>query len=561
MPDAGSWAPRGFRSVRVRLTLTAVVATAVAVTAAGWMLVRSVEDTQTARVRDAAEDVLDRVVDELGDGTPPLDAVMAATSASAADEEALARAPAFIQIVDEEGRTLSVGPVLPAGDATMGVRIEGSDQAVGGQSASQPADPPAGSGGTTDATAAPGTPPPSTAPQGTGSWSSQADPPDEDVLARRTTLVAANNVFAFEPQRLSRTVATPSGELTVYAAAPVDEVQENLEAVRRALWVGVPLLVAAVAAVAWHLVGRALRPVEAIRAEVAAIGGTTIHRRVPTPGTDDEIGRLARTMNAMLDRLEAASTRQRQFVSDASHELRSPVTAIRTDVEVALREGAGADWPAVGAAVLAEEARLERLLDDLLTLAADEERGAPRADERVDVGDLVADVAARPRRVPVRWAGRNGDAGPAAGNGAHRASPDPAPDRLAVAGRPDDLARLLTNLVDNAARHAAGAVDLRVDLARSPSGSPVVHLVVDDDGPGIPAADRRRVFDRFTRLDDGRARHRGGAGLGLAVVRSIAVGHRGRVWVGDSPAGGARFVVELPVAPASPSVADGATHL
>ena len=225
-------------------------------------------------------------------------------------------------------------------------------------------------------------------------------------------------------------------------------------------------------------------------------------------------------------------------MSDASHELRSPVAAIRTDVEVALREGDRADWSAVGTAVLAEEARLERLLDDLLTLAsADESGGAPRPDERVDVDDLVADVAARPRRVPVRWARRVGAT-------EH--------DELTVAGRGDDLARMLTNLVDNAARHADGGVDVGVDLASSPSGTNVVHLVVDDDGPGIPGADRRRVFDRFTRLDDGRARDGGGAGLGLAVVRSIAMSHRGRVWVDDAPGGGARVVVELPLAPAGP---------
>jgi two-component system, OmpR family, sensor kinase len=537
-------APRGLRSVRVRLTLAAVVATAVAVTSAGWLLVRSVEDTQTARVRNAAEDMLDQVVEQLEDGTPARDAVMSATSATAAETDVLAGVPAFIQIVDEDGNTLSVGPVLPAGaGSNMGVRIEGSDLTVVGQGTSPPPDAQVGSGATRGTTEAPGTPPPSADAQ--GPFTTQTDPSDEEALARRTTLVAANSVFSFEPQRLSRTVDTPSGELTVYAAAPVDELQENLEAVRQALWVGGPLLVAAVAAVAWYLVGRALRPVEAIRSEVAAIGGATIHRRVPLPETDDEIGRLAHTMNAMLDRLEAASTRQRQFVSDASHELRSPVAAIRTDVEVALREGERADWAAVGSAVLAEEERLERLLDDLLTLAAaDEAAGAARrADERVEVRDLVADVAARPRRVPVRWDGVD-DTGTAASDG------DPTtPDPLVVAGRPDALARLLTNLVDNAARHAATAVDVHVDVAASPTGTPVVHLAIDDDGPGIPVADRRRIFDRFTRLDDGRARDRGGAGLGLAVVRSIAVGHRGRVWVGESPAGGARFVVELPVAP------------
>ncbi len=524
--------------MRVRLTLAAVVATAVAVTGAGWLLVRSVEDTQTARVRDEAEDMLDDVVAELEDGTPAPEAVASAMDAAVGGNPAIAGIPAFVQIVDEDGRTLSVGPQIPGGGGTLALSIEGSGQASAG--------PGAGSA----------TPGPRTQPLD----------PDDAAALDRTTLIAANRVFSFEPETLSRTVSTPSGDLTVYAAAPVDEVQENLEAVRRGLWVGVPLLVAAVAAVAWHLVGRALRPVEAIRAEVAAIGGTTIHRRVPTPGTDDEIGRLAHTMNAMLDRLEAASTRQRQFVSDASHELRSPVAAIRTDVEVALREGERADWPTVGAAVLAEEVRLERLLDDLLTLAAaDEEAGtgaAGRADERIDVGDLVADVAARPRRVPVRWerAPDHADhvdridegAGPdATGAGAPSSAPA-APGGPVVSGRPDALSRLLTNLVDNAARHATTAVDVRVDVASSPTGTPVVHLAIDDDGPGIPAADRQRIFERFTRLDDGRARARGGAGLGLAVVRSVAVGHRGRVWVGDSPTGGARFVVELPAAPAAP---------
>jgi signal transduction histidine kinase len=546
--------------VRVRLTLAAVVATALAVTAAGWLLVRSVEDTQTARVRDAAEDRLDQVVAALEDGTPPLEAVHIAMSADVGGDPSIGGTPAFIQIEDEGGAILGVGPAFPAGSGEMALRIEGSQSSldgsaeIGGQLPGTQADP--------DGSTASGS-----ASDGPGPFTTPLDP-DEDAAARarRTTLVAANTVFSFEPERLSRTVSTPSGELTVYAAAPVDVVQENLEAVRQGLWVGVPLLVAAVAAVAWHLVGRALRPVEAMRAEVAAIGGGTIHRRVPTPQTDDEIGRLAHTMNAMLDRLEAASTRQRQFVSDASHELRSPVAAIRTDVEVALREGDRADWAAVGAAVLAEEERLERLLDDLLTLAAADEDGgtkaAARPDERIDVGDLVADVAARPRRVPVRWA-RAGDstgngagatvppAGGASAPGTGGATPA-APDGLVVAGRPDTLSRLLTNLVDNAARHASTAVDVRVEVASSPTGSPVAHLLVDDDGPGIPAADRQRVFDRFTRLDDGRARQRGGAGLGLAVVRSIAVGHRGRVWIDDSPTGGARFVVELPVAPASP---------
>jgi signal transduction histidine kinase len=247
-----------------------------------------------------------------------------------------------------------------------------------------------------------------------------------------------------------------------------------------------------------------------------------MHRRVPEPPTDDEIGRLARTMNAMLGRLQGAALRQRQFVSDASHELRSPVAAIRTDVEVALREGPAADWPAVGRAVLAEEDRLERLLSDLLVLAAGEE-GGPVGAAPVDLAALATAEAARARRVPVEVA---------------------APATAArAAGSPDALRRALSHLVDNAARHARSRVVVTVAPGR---------LVVDDDGPGIADDDRERVFERFTRLDDARARDQGGAGLGLAVVRSIAARHGGTARVDASPLGGARLVVELP-----PAGADG----
>ena len=322
-------------------------------------------------------------------------------------------------------------------------------------------------------------------------------------------------------EEVTRSVGTPRGRLTVVAGAPVDEVQRSLDAVRRSLVLGLPALVAAVAALAWLMVGRALRPVESIRREVEAITGSSMHRRVPEPGSDDEIGRLARTMNAMLGRLQGAAIRQRQFVSDASHELRSPVAAIRTDVEVALREGGGADWPAVGRAVLVEEDRLERLLADLLLLAADDE-GGRSADGPVDLGAVATAEAERGRRVPVT------------------VTVDGAPPP--VAGSADALGRAVANLVDNAARHAR--TEVRVAVRSRDAG---VRLVVDDDGPGIPAADRERVFQRFARLDDGRARDAGGAGLGLAVVRSIVARHGGRVRAEGAPLGGARLVVDLPV--------------
>ncbi|MGH9260877.1 MAG: HAMP domain-containing sensor histidine kinase, partial [Acidimicrobiales bacterium] len=280
-------------------------------------------------------------------------------------------------------------------------------------------------------------------------------------------------------------------------------------------------------AIAWVLVGRALRPVDAIRAEVDEITGSTMHRRVPEPPAGDEVGRLARTMNAMLSRLDTSATRQRQFVSDASHELRSPVAAIRTGLEVARRKPDRANWPAVADAALAEEARLEALLDDLLLLAAQDENGATAIHPKpVNLTALTAAEAQRPRRVPVdvvHW---------------------PADDQaIEIAGAADQLARAVSNLVDNAARYATSVVQITLS-----SDQDTVRLIVDDDGPGIPPGDRARVFERFTRLDGGRARHQGGSGLGLAVVRSIITRHHGHIRVDDSPLGGARLVAEFPAA-------------
>jgi signal transduction histidine kinase len=230
-------------------------------------------------------------------------------------------------------------------------------------------------------------------------------------------------------------------------------------------------------------------------------------------------------MNAMLGRLDTSATRQRQFVSDASHELRSPVAAIRTGLEVARRRSDRANWPAVADAALAEEARLEALLDDLLLLAAQDENGAtaPRP-TAVNLTALTVAEAERPHRVPVdvvHW-------------------PDDV-KALVVTGDADQLARAVSNLVDNATRYATSRVQITLS-----SDHDTVCVAVEDDGPGIRPGDRERVFERFTRLDDSRARHQGGSGLGLAVVRSIVTRHHGQIRVDDSPLGGARFVAEFP---------------
>ena len=250
-----------------------------------------------------------------------------------------------------------------------------------------------------------------------------------------------------------------------------------------------------------------------------------MHRRVPVPNTDDEVARLARTMNGMLDRLERASSRQRAFVSDASHELRSPVSTIRAELEVASADADHADWPGVAQRTLGETERLSRLVDDLLALARLDEAQGPPTRNPVDLDDLILEEGLRTHRVPVRTTGVS------AGR---------------VAGDARQLTQVVRNLVDNAQRHAATQV--AISLQRE--GDELI-LVVDDDGPGIPDSEREHIFDRFTRLDEARGRADGGAGLGLAVVRRVVEHHGGTVFVVDSDTasgglGGARFVVRLP---------------
>jgi signal transduction histidine kinase len=320
--------------------------------------------------------------------------------------------------------------------------------------------------------------------------------------------------------RAQRVVQTARGTLTLVAERSLEEVDRSVDSVTRVLVVGVPFLIGLVAALTWWLTGRALRPVEAIRAETTAITGSTIHRRVPEPETDDEIGRLARTMNSMLDRLEDSSLRQRRFVSDASHELRSPVASIRTQLEVALRKP-DADWPSVAAKVLAEDERLDAAVTELLELARAQE-GAQLEPVDVDLDEVVLEQTHRAYRVPV-------DTSHVSAGRVHGSAPQ--------------LARAVRNLLDNAARHARSRVS--VTLATRAGN---VVLTIDDDGPGVPVDERQRVFERFTRLDEGRARDAGGVGLGLPIVRAIVDRHAGTVIVDDAPSGGARFVVRLPAA-------------
>ncbi|MGP3535344.1 sensor histidine kinase [Microbacterium sp. RD1] len=303
----------------------------------------------------------------------------------------------------------------------------------------------------------------------------------------------------------------------------LDDDAETLSTVAALLAVSVPLVVAVVAGLTWWVVGRALAPVARIRTEVDDITADRLDRRVAVPGSRDEIAALATTMNRMLTRLDDAAAAQRQFVSDASHELRSPLATIRQHAELAQAHPEVTSVGDLAEVVHDEGLRMQGLVDSLLLLARLDE-GARSPAEPVDLDDLALAEAARLRAA--------GGAVDAAGISAAR-----------VAGDARLFAQLVRNLADNAARHARSRVALstRADGGRA-------YLMVDDDGTGIAERDRERVFERFVRLDEARARDAGGSGLGLAIVRAIANASGGSVAVSDSPLGGARFTVQLPAA-------------
>jgi signal transduction histidine kinase len=287
------------------------------------------------------------------------------------------------------------------------------------------------------------------------------------------------------------------------------------------LW-GVPVLIVVAGATTYLFSGRALRPVEAMRAQVAAMTEKDLGQRVPVPPARDEVGRLAETMNGMLARLQDAQGVQRRFVADASHELRSPLATIATGLE--LMQNGTVDRSTI-TALRGETARVNNLVEGLILLARADERGLQPRREEVDLDEVAELERGRPaggavvaevRAVPVRVIGDRGQ-----------------------------LGRVVRNLVDNARRHARSRVLVTVGR----DGDTAV-LEVSDDGPGVPQADRARVFERFVRLDDARARADGGSGLGLAIVAEVVAAHGGTVEVTDGPDGGALFRVRMPAAAA-----------
>jgi signal transduction histidine kinase len=358
-------------------------------------------------------------------------------------------------------------------------------------------------------------------------------PPAQAAALARTGRAVLRDGRPFGIPYLMRVVAVPAnGGQTVISAAAYTEVRDSMTALGRALIVATPLLLLLLAGATWLVVGSTLRPIAALRRGAQMVTATGKARELPVPEARDEVRTLAITLNDMLARLDSAQRRQRSLVSDTAHELRSPIASIRAQLEVALDHPAQQDWNQTGRDVLADTLRLSRLAEDLLVLARlDEYQPRTGAGRPVDLAVLITEEAERSTggRVPVTAR---------------------ATGRCVVTGEVEALRRLLRNLIENALRYAKSGVEVS---ARREAGDAV--LTVSDDGPGIPAADRERAFDRFVRLDDARSRDEtgtGGAGLGLAIVRAIARTHGGSAHLEDATPG-LRAVVRLPAAPDQPA--------
>ncbi|WP_152617493.1 sensor histidine kinase [Phaeacidiphilus oryzae] len=344
-------------------------------------------------------------------------------------------------------------------------------------------------------------------------------PPGAEVPVRQP---AADRAIPRDVRVVAERTVVGGRKVTIVAGTPTGLLHEVDEEFAHYLLIGLPLILALAAGTVWLVVGRALRPVEEIRQAVTDITSADLSQRVPEPGTADEVGHLAQTMNGMLARLDESARRQRRFVADASHELRSPLAAVRTTLEVGLAHPERAPWPDLAGSAVRQSARLEELIRDLLLLAKADERLLAERRHPVSLAEVIDEIlaGAPAARCEVRV---------------------DVPAEAVVPGNGDHLERLFRNLVDNALRHARHRVAVGAAVLER-----TVRVEVDDDGAGIPVAERERVFDRFVRLEGSRERGSGTTGLGLAIAREIAIAHHGRIAITTSPAGGARVVVVLP---------------
>lgn len=336
--------------------------------------------------------------------------------------------------------------------------------------------------------------------------------PDDRIVS--TTNCLRSRCFHLTAVRVN----TAPGSPVVFAGRTTPGVLSTriLEAI---VFIQVGILTGIAAWATWLVTGRALGPVAEMRSELDEVNASDLSRRVTEPAGEDEVAQLARSINGTLNRLERSAEQQRQFASDASHELRTPIAGLRAQLESAQLYPDDTDINILVESALRDTDRLEAIITDLLLLA----RIGSRVDvvkERVDLGGLVREeLSSRDDKHPVRLAVTDG---------------------VIVEGVRLQLARLLTNLLDNAERHAESLVT--IEVARV-DGTAI--LAVANDGSKIAPEDRDRIFERFTRLDAARSRDAGGTGLGLAIARDVALAHRGTIAAEESPLG-PRFVLRLP---------------
>ena len=321
----------------------------------------------------------------------------------------------------------------------------------------------------------------------------------------------------------SRTANTPDGaEFLVQALNPNSIVDRSVAQVTSVLWVVIPSLALVFSLLVWILTGRLLRPVDLLTSKAQHIGTGTLHERLEEPGTKDEIDRLAKTLNSMLDRLDRGAKAQQQFVSDASHELQSPLTVVLGEAQLAAADPTYERLVAANTIVIEHCERMTALIRDLLDLARADETEMRRSE--IDVDDLVrTEARLHPAIVDTRLV---------------------KPARMI--GHAGSISRLARNLIDNASRYGGSTIEVACTLDPEHGW---IELIVDDDGPGIPPEHRNLVFERFGRVDAARHRNTGGTGLGLAMAKAIVEAHDGSITVADAPIGGARFIINLPARP------------
>ncbi|MFE3433616.1 sensor histidine kinase [Streptomyces sp. NPDC059171] len=482
------------RSVRARAALGATLVVAVALAGAGLAVLLVLRANLIDQADLQAEVAAREVAGALATGTPYGEVELD-------DEE-----DHPVQVTDEEGRVVLVSQDLRAVTGTGATGVTPVPPASAGATPPPGDEDDDGDDRDDDRDEDSGRP-------GRGEVSSD-DPDFSDGTATVDRTTADYRFAAVE-------ATTPGGvTLTVHAGAPLAAEQEAVGTVRGAMLTGLPVLLVVVAGVTWLVTRRALRPVEGIRREMAAITASEdLARRVPEPGSRDEIAALARTTNETLAVLEASVERQRRFVADASHELRSPIASLRTQLEVAAAHPDLLDLPGA----VADTVRLQVLAADLLLLAR-LDAGEKPGGGTVELGALVREEVSQ----------RTGDR-------IAVAVEVPEDAAFEVDGSRGQLARVIGNLLDNAQRHAAASV--AVSVAAEGRG---VRVEVRDDGAGVPEAERERIFERFVRLDDARSRDDGGAGLGLAIARDVAARHGGTLTVHRAHEGGAAFRLWLP---------------